>query len=436
MATIKVKFVGWNLQNTGICNVISKPQDINALTSNPKGIVRGGGQSYGDSAVNFSGNVYLSNINPFHLEPLEDFGDYVVVKAEHKVADLCKYLIGTGRFMEVVPGSAEATIGGCIASDVHGKNDHHYGSFGHSVIAMEILTAEGTFWIERDKSLEYKYFVAGYGLTGIIQTIKLKVRKVSGQKLISQVFITKSLNELFTKINEAENKYEYVIGWADCTRNGISNGFVEAANWSPGSVMSSIENSSRSFSIPNLRINIINSLTIRVYNYLTFKKAYKKSLNGYKEIPYDKFLFPTSSIKNWNKLFGSNGFHEIQINVQEEFISQFIGDIEEISRRYPIFLAGIKKLSKPGLGILSFANPGWSIALNIPGKYISLVEVQTILKQFAGRYHSPQYLTKDSALTVDIFNVMYPQADLFRKFRISSGSDKLFESEMSKRLKL
>ena len=142
------------------------------------------------------------------------------------------------------------------------------------------------------------------------------------------------------------------------------------------------------------------------------------------------------AIANWNVLFGRHGFHEIQVLIQDDKTKEVSETIEKIAQKYPIFLAGIKRVSHQGLGLLSFTRPGWSIAINIPGKYITRNEVQKILSDLAQEFGSPQYLAKDSALNNSIFDLMYPQAESFREYRRTSGTGLFFESEMSKRLLL
>lgn len=430
------KFAGWNLQNSGQCEFVSKPRILEEIDLKRRGIVRGGGQSYGDAAVNFTGLVYKSELIDSESIPLEDHGAYVIVHAEHTIRNLCRYLVKTGRFMEVVPGSIDATIGGCVAADIHGKNDHTYGSFSYSVLAVEVLSANGVNWIHRDKSLDFKYVISGYGLTGIIQRVKLSVRTVSSPKLKSEVLLVNSLDDLFLKMKETENKYEYSVGWLDYSQPGLARGFVEGANWAENVELEATERKKRSYELPNLKFNLITPLTIRIYNSITYKRALKKAKEEEQLVSYEEYLFPTLKMKNWNALFGNSGFHEIQVIVKYEFQKNVVRDIEQIAIRYPIFLAGIKKVSHQGLGLLSFTQPGWSIALNIPAKYITVSEVQEILAQFAISYGSPQYLAKDSALNQEIFNLTYPKADEFRDYRIKSGCIDFFESELSKRLSL
>ena len=46
-----------------------------------------------------------------------------------------------GYFLPVSPGSAEVTIGGAVAADVHGKNHHKYGFRNH--VSKILLIDEG-----------------------------------------------------------------------------------------------------------------------------------------------------------------------------------------------------------------------------------------------------------------------------------------------------
>ena len=46
-----------------------------------------------------------------------------------KIQEIINLIINDGWFLGVTPGSKYITIGGCVASDVHGKNHHKTGSF-------------------------------------------------------------------------------------------------------------------------------------------------------------------------------------------------------------------------------------------------------------------------------------------------------------------
>jgi decaprenylphospho-beta-D-ribofuranose 2-oxidase len=429
----KVKLTGWNLQNSGFCELRTPPTQIGS-DSWEKGIIRGNGQSYGDASLNYSGVVYQDLAKPLSELIVQDDGDSVLVKASLTVGALCEYLASTNRFMEVVPGSIRATIGGCVASDIHGKNDYKFGSFGHSILGLEVLSPSGIEWIESSSNPKFPFVLGGYGLTGIINSVKLRVRPVPGVQLHTKKYHVKNINELFDKMQAIETEYEFLVGWMECSRQGFGNGYVEGANWINSRRIESDKSRSKGYSLPNLRINLINPFSISVHNFATNLSARKKQTNDMKESSYQEYLFPTFSIRNWNVLFGSNGFHEIQLLIPDTYREQAILELSKIARKYPIFLAGFKKISQSGKGVLSFTRPGWSVAINIPGKYIDPREVLEIQELFASKFNSPQYLTKDSCLTPEIFELMYPRAQEFREFRINFGYKEFFESEMSRRL--
>ncbi len=427
----KVKLNGWNRQNSGFCDLKALSTLISS-ESWEKGIIRGNGQSYGDASLNYSGVVYRDLVKPSSDLIIQDDGDSVLVKANLTVGALCEYLATTNRFMEVVPGSMRATIGGCVASDIHGKNDHKFGSFGHSVLGLEVFSPSGIEWIESSSIPKFRFILGGYGLTGIINSVKIRVRSVPGVQLHTKKHLVQNLNQLFEKMEAIESEYEFLVGWIECNRQGFGNGYVEGANWINSRNNESHKSRSKGYSLPNLGINLINPLIIRLHNFLTNSSARKEQINEVNESSYQEYLFPTLSIKNWNVLFGSKGFHEIQLLIPDVHREQAILELSRVAQRYPIFLAGFKKISKSGKGILSFTRPGWSVAINIPGKYINPKEVLEIQKLFASKFNSSQYLTKDSCLNPEIFDLMYPGADEFRAFRIDHGYKEFFESEMSR----
>lgn len=422
--TVRQILNGWNRQSEDICSTknISETSKLNL-----KGIVRGSGLSYGDAALNFNQTVYFLDLE--HGE-IEDRGESIVVPANLTIGQVCQYLLLSNRFLPTVPGSIDATIGGCLASDIHGKNDKNYGSFGHTVKSLQVLTHKGLKWVTCD-SPEFKYYVANYGLTGIFTRIELLTRKINGRYLLTNTVIVNSLAELFESIKQELNSHEYAVGWMDYSTSS-PRGYIESANWS------NFENKKKrigiALKVPKRMPNVINKLSIRIHNEVTFRKARMKSGRKHVLVSYENYLFPTISISNWNYLFGKNGFHEIQILVMDNEISGFEKSITRFAKKYPIFLAGFKRVEHRGLGLLSFTSKGWSIAINVPGKYLTSEKANEFLSELYSNFKAKQYLAKDSVLDIELFHKMYPEAQEFMNYRIENEHEVYFESEMSKRL--
>jgi hypothetical protein len=102
----------------------------------------GNGRSYGDSCHNDQGRLFAMRpgaaISAFDPET-----GVLTADAGVLLSEILALVMPHGFFLEVTPGTAQVTLGGAIANDVHGKNHHRRGTFGGSVVCFTLLGSDG-----------------------------------------------------------------------------------------------------------------------------------------------------------------------------------------------------------------------------------------------------------------------------------------------------
>ena len=118
-------------------------QDLRSiLKENDHLIAYGYGRSYGDSAL--GQNQIKMRSNDLFLDFDESSG-ILHVQSGVLLSEILDSFIPKGWFLKIVPGTKFITIGGAIASDIHGKNHHKDGCFSeclemfHLMLQMEVL---------------------------------------------------------------------------------------------------------------------------------------------------------------------------------------------------------------------------------------------------------------------------------------------------------
>ena len=139
----------------------------------------GNGRSYGDVCLNGGGSLLLTRgLDRFiSLDPVLGI---VECEAGVLLSEIIELVLPLGWFPAVTPGTALVTVGGAIANDVHGKNHHRTGSFGHHLIEFELQRSDGRILrCTPDRNQEwFCATIGGLGLTGLIRKARLQLRSV------------------------------------------------------------------------------------------------------------------------------------------------------------------------------------------------------------------------------------------------------------------
>ena len=190
-----------------------------------KVLPRGNGRSYGDSCL-LPGGTLLQTRRLDRFIQFDATSGVLACEAGVTLREILALTVDKGWFLPVVPGTSEVTVGGAIANDVHGKNHHQAGTFGHHVRAFTLARSDGARLECRPGQGDgwHEATVGGLGLTGLITTAELQLRRIPGPLVLSESERFDDLDGFFALSREAAGTWEYTVAWVDCLARGRNLG--------------------------------------------------------------------------------------------------------------------------------------------------------------------------------------------------------------------
>ena len=427
---------GWG-RHPGHDAQVSTPAHIDAirpLLAQGQTLARGMGRSYGDSAL------------ADHVISMRQWDRFIAFDPEQGILtceagvtldDILRVMVPQGWFLSVTPGTRYVSVGGAIASDVHGKNHHRDGCFSHYLLDMDVLCGDGeirTCSTHTHADL-FHATCGGMGLTGIILRARLRLRPIRSAWMREITLRARTLDEaleLFERYADAT----YSVAWIDCLARGTGLGrslvmLGEHAEF--GTRRAAVDSR---LSIPcSLPGSLLNTQTIRAFNALYFRRVPKDVQE--RQVHYAPYFYPLDGIQHWNRLYGRRGFLQYQCVLPRasarEGLTQLLSLIAESGRGS--FLAVLKAMGPANANLLSFPLDGYTLALDfrydraLPSLFHTL---DCCVRDHAGRL----YLTKDAHMSPALFRAGYPAWEQFQEIRARYGALGRFESLQSRRLGL
>jgi len=433
----KVNVAGWGnypVMDSSLFSFDTESEAIACVGELDEMIPRGNGRSYGDSSIN---TQVLSILKFNRFISFDEQNGILHCESGVMLSDIVRIFLPMGWFPAIVPGTRLITIGGAIASDIHGKNHHHTGCFSSCVVDFRLLLSDGTvISCSEDKNSEvFRATCGGMGLTGIILDVRMKLKRFSSRNILQKTVKTSNLQATFD-VFEKYAHLPYSVAWIDCLAPGRKLGRCiftagehaddRELNYTPSPTMN----------VPvYLPSFVLNNLTVKAFNFLYYnrlRQSYKESI-----VLYDDFFFPLDAVHNWNRIYGKPGFTQYQFVLPKA--ESFNGLEEILTKIYQSgkgsFLAVLKLFGKGNENYLSFPMEGYTLTLDFritSGIFRLLDELDKIVMKYHGRI----YLTKDARVSPDVFAKGYVHLDHFLKVRKELGCNRKFVSLQSKRLNL
>ncbi len=394
-------------------------------------IARGMGRSYGDAAQLTDGLVLdMTRLRGHRLDA--DAG-HVTASAGETVGDLLRALTPRGWTLPVVPGTQHVTVGGAIASDVHGKNHPRQGGFGRHVTALGLLLSTGELveLAPGDADGRFEATVGGMGLTGVIVWATIALRALTTTGLSIDTERARDLDEALLALGRDDA--EYRIAWLDLLAPRAARGVVTRACHRRDGGSGRPPTPRARFSIPaRWPGGVLRPSLVRAFNARRFASAPRHE----RERPGDfgAEMFPLDALDDWPRLYGPPGLVQYQFAVptgREAVIEQVVDRVRR--SRTPCYLATLKALGPESASPLSFPLAGWTLAMDMPRASPDLPRLVGALDELVSEAGGRVYLTKDALLSPAAAAAMYPRLASWRRTRDAMDPGGLWRSDLALR---
>ncbi|HRI60913.1 MAG TPA: FAD-binding oxidoreductase [Saprospiraceae bacterium] len=205
---------------------IASPENIDEareyLLSRDHLIARGNGKCYGDAAL--SPHV-LSMLAFNRIVHFDRQAGVIECEAGVLLTDILNVIVPAGWFFHVTPGIKSITVGGAIASDVHGKNHPTKGCFSNWLISFELMMANGQILTcsRTENTGLFWQTCGGMGWTGIVVSAKFHLMKIGSLQMRQASVKAANLEGLFRAFDD-NRQWTYAAGWLDGTAKGRAAG--------------------------------------------------------------------------------------------------------------------------------------------------------------------------------------------------------------------
>jgi decaprenylphospho-beta-D-ribofuranose 2-oxidase len=402
----------------------------------PEGVIAyGAGRSYGDAALNPGGRVLLTERLDRILAFNPETGE---LAAEPGVTfgALLRLFLPRGFILPVTPGTGFATLGGGVATDVHGKNHDWAGSFGDHLLWIDLMLPSGEVVraSPEERPVLFAATIGGIGLTGVIVALGFRLMRVPSPAVAVRQWRVGGLEELMALMEEHRQSATFSVAWVDALARGrrLGRGILEVAE--PAREGASVPAPKPGPTVPrDLPAFVLNPLTIGAFNAWHWRRAPRRGST--RLMHYERYLYPLDGIARWNRIYGKRGFHQFQAVLPDETSPAGIRALLEAASRNhgASFLSVLKTLGGEGRGMLSFARRGYTLALDFPrrpGSPALFAELERLTLEHGGRV----YLAKDALLSPAGFAAMYPRLPAFCALLEELDPGHRMSSAMARRL--
>lgn len=405
------------------------------LSSSPLLIPRGAGLTY--CAASAGEGVVSIDARSFNrILEFDPATGYVTVEAGITLGDLYRFTVPRGWILPVMPGSPSITVGGCIAPNIHGKNQFKDGNFRTVTDGLRLFHPDhGELECSaREMPQLFKLTVGGYGLTGFILSARLKLHRLEHSAFRLRRIKVGSLSEAVEMMKDLADKVQVLYSWHNLNGSQFGRGFVYAGDPIDGDGNND-----------ELRYQQLDAETRGNWRFPLFGRlSTRSSLAAYalserwageeETVTLPQAFFPPVGKEFYFKLFGRPGLREYQVLIPHDQWSTAVARLKQliVSHRVPITLASLKIFRGRG-GLIDFEGDGACLTLDAPESR-NTRELFADLDQWTEDVGAIVNISKDSRLQGSFLERIFPEFDSFRQQLATFDPKRRFDSALRKRL--
>ena len=416
---------------------------------------RGTGISYNDASLN-SGGIVLDMTGMNEILEWDPASGVVRCESGVTLKQLWQKVVPEGWWPPVVSGTMKTTLGGCLSTNIHGKNNFKVGPIGEHVVEFVAMTPTGalvTCSPNQNADLFYA-MISGLGMLGVFISVTLKMKRVHSGLIVVEARPVPNLNQHLTDLCEDAPNHDYIVGWLDtfARGNALGRGQIHAArNLKAGEDSNAQETLQLKYQhLPDRLFGVmpksllhyfmnpfVNNLGWRAVNVAKYLSALRK--HTFKQ-SHAEFHFLLDYVPNWERSFGKGGLIQYQSFLPKETAETAWREILRLSHRrnLPAYL-GVTKRHRPDKFLLTHGVDGFSLAMdfkvtdrNREALSRMLQEFDQIILEAGGRF----YFAKNSETSAESARRFLGDETIhrFKKLKQRCDPENLLESDLYRRL--
>lgn len=420
---------------------------LEALPHDAPRIARGSGVSY--VGASFGNAAIVQQLDAFdRLLAFDSTDGLLSVEAGARIGDVQRFALSHGWYLPVAPGHPAASVGGCIAADVHGKNPARDGTFRDQLEAIELWRpGQGTVVAGPGENRAlFAATCAGFGLTGTIVTATLRLARPPAGLVLRRIPV-RDLVDAARVLREAANA-PLLYGWHDGRPGHFGRGVVRiglATDERGARPTGALANSKAAVLTPS-RADL--PARIRPWPFALWNRGGIALANswlgmrwcraGQSPLALSEALFPLNAARSYFAGFGKTGFVEAQWLLPHARFDDFAAALGgHVARDRPRIALISSKLFAGQANGFAFDGAGIALALHIPEPTgPSQRKFLETLAELAVAHGGRPNLIKDSTLDATSARAAIADFDAARARLAAANPDGIHTSELARRLGL